>query len=293
MSETIISNGQMTHRDETGGETKFTGETPNATTGQRITQARTTTGSPRSGSDITDNDIVKVNGKEGRIKDMLRVGLVTKNHDGSFTITDKSGPRPASSQAPQQQPQQAQQQAGGEDAGEALGDAAVEATITEVAEAAQPGDVLACISSYVNDGDFSDAALSRVANQMNLTPEEARDRANTIRGAFEAQARSVVEQSGFDGQEVFNWAWQHHPNMMKDAMRNHVTQRSTKGYKDIAAKYLENLDKANPEAFKNAVINNGITAKRLTNGTILLKTPQGEVEWKTAVRNGWVKVSRQ
>lgn len=289
MSETIITNGQMTHRDEDGGETQLSGETPNATSGQRITQARTTSGFPRSGADITENDVVKVNGSEGRIKDMIRVGLITKNPDGSFTITAKNGSRSAPFQdAPQQQPQEVVD--GG--AEEALGDDAVEASITEIAETAQPGDIMACITSYTNDGDFSDAALARVASQMNLTPEEARDRADTIRGAFEAQARAVVDQSGFDSEEVFEWARQHHPKMLKDAMLRHVTQRSTKGYKDLSAKYLENLDKANPKAFDNAVARGVTSYRRLKDGTIILKTPHGEVDWKTAVRKGWVKVSR-
>lgn len=283
MSETIIIDGQVSHRDNAGGETQFTGEIPTASTGQKITQARTTTGYQRSGADISENDLVKVNGSEGRIKDMLRAGLVTKNPDGSFSITPKADP----SQAPQQQPPQ---QTDPTMELEAMADPAIDAAITEVKQGAQPGDVMACILSVATEGTFSDAALSRVAAQMNLTPEEARDRAETIRGAFEAQARSVVDQTGFDSEEVFEWARQNHPAMLKDAMLRHATQRSTKGYQDIAAKYLENLDKANPQAIETAT---GVPTKRLRDGTVLLLTPHGEIEWKTAVRKGWVKVSRR
>lgn len=283
MSETIIADGKMTHRDNDGGTTQFTGETPNTTTGQTITQARTPSGFPRSGASITENDIVKVNGQEGRIKDMMRVGLITQNPDGSFSLTDpaqRSQQKDAPQDTTQDQPQ-----------GEALADDP-ETTITEIASKAQPGDVMGCITSFASNGEFSAAALDRVAFQMGLSPEAARDQAESIRAAFEAQAHATVSATGFDPREVLSWAQDNVPDKLKSAVIKQATERTTEGYQEIVKGYTMALDRANPEAILNAQFPEGVTAKRMKDGTILLNTPQGEVEWKTAVRNGWVKVSR-
>lgn len=288
MSETIIVDGQMTHRDHDGGTVQFTGETPSATTGQKITQARTPSGFPRSGATITENDIVKVNGQEGRIKDMMRVGLITQNPDGSFSLADRNGP---TNRQQGQRHDAAQDQQRDQPQGEALSEDA-EATITEVATKAQPGDVMGCITSYASTGEFNAASLDRVASQMGLTPEVARDQAESIRAAFEAQAHAAVSASGFDAEEVFAWAWENTPDKLKTAMIKQATERTTKGYQDLVKGYTMALDRANPDAILNAQFPEGVTAKRLKDGAIILKTPHGEVDWRTAVRNGWVKIGR-
>ena len=84
----VSVNGQMTqqHNNAAGTSTR-TGATP-VTTSNIITEARTESGFPRSGKDIDENCIVKVNGMEGKIKCMIAGGLLQRLPDGSYALPD-------------------------------------------------------------------------------------------------------------------------------------------------------------------------------------------------------------
>jgi len=105
------------------------------------------------------------------------------------------------------------------------------------------------------------------------------------------QAMATGETQGMHRDVCLAWALQNHPDMYKMAVINHATKRSTKGYQEIAAKYVASLDTANPDAILNAQFGEGITASKARNGEIILHTPQGDFEWKASVRAGRVSIS--
>lgn len=55
-----------------------------------ITSARTRAGMPRSGKQITADDIVSIAGMETRIQDAITAGAVVQNPDGTFSMVGGS-----------------------------------------------------------------------------------------------------------------------------------------------------------------------------------------------------------
>ncbi|SCA54831.1 conserved hypothetical protein [Candidatus Terasakiella magnetica] len=276
---TVGVDGDQFYRDNhQGGEAQLSGEVAVST--DVITQARTPSGFPRTGASITENDIINLKGSEGRIKDMIAAGLVEGLPDGSYRVT--------SNQPSQEKPEGTQESL--ELQQESLGDD-IEASITEIAQGANQGDVLSFISTFANNaGEINETAMGRIASSMSMEPEAARDQAATITAAFEAQAHATIEQAtGMDSQDVINWAHENEPELMKKAMMQQATQRNTHGYQEIATKYVSNLDTANPDMILNADFGEGVEAYK-KGKDIIIRHPKGETNWKTAVRAGIIKV---
>jgi len=69
----------------------------------------------------------------------------------------------------------------------------LEVSITEFAEGASQGDVLAVINSMATAAEFNKEALGRIASRMGTEPEAIQEKVSSIRAGFEAQARAAVE----------------------------------------------------------------------------------------------------
>lgn len=149
--------------------------------------------------------------------------------------------------------------------------------------------------SYLSKGEDVPAhVIGAVASNMGIEPGEAAETINTLRGQFESQAIEAVSGYGVNPFDIFDWARDNMPQDLQRAINDHTHQRTVSGYKGIAQEYMLNLDKTDPNAIINADFGDGISA-RLSNGpgsTLVLSTPAGDVSWQTAVRLGYIKVSR-
>lgn len=247
-------------------------------TGGTITLARNSWGTTKTGSDITEASIINLNGMETTIKAAMAAGMVVRNADGSYAVVG--------AQSTQQQPAQEDPNAGME----GLGDDALEASITEVASKASASDVVSVINAISKNEGIPEAAIGRIASQMGLEPGEAMARAETIRQAFETQALAAIGKSGFDAQEVVAWAWANRPDLMQKAIYSHATERHTKGYGNVVKAYLGGLEKSNPQAILNAQLPQGMTARQMRDGSIMVSTPHGDFPWSALLRMGAVSV---
>ncbi len=278
MSETILIDGEIRHTNHQGGEHKPHSMMADAEVGNRITSGRSQDGFARTGADLNEDSIVTIRGSEGRIGDMIRTGLVVRNEDGSYSAASEETQQQDAAESPEAQL-------------EGL-DNDTEAAITEVAEKAMPSSVMGMITSMANTGEISDVSLGPVASEMGIEPEVARDRAETIRAAFEGQARAKVDKVGLSSTDVFEWAWAEQPALMKQAIITQATQRSTKGYDKVISAYMMNLDQSNPEAILSAEFPAGVSAEKLRNGKVIIRSPHGDTDWKSAVRRGLVTMGR-
>ena len=63
-------------------------------------------------------------------------------------------------------------------------------------------------------------------------------------------------------------------------------------YAELRDEYLRNLDKHDPEAAGESLDVSGISY-RIVQGRIIISTPIGEMSWTSAVKGGFLKVSRR
>lgn len=281
--ETLIINGDDRHTiSRTGGRVQFDGTPPEVSSGSMIQKAVTETGSPRTGSDITEDSVVSITGIPMKIRDAMRAGLIERTHDGGFSVVTPGA------KAPQDNGPAGDDEAGG------LEELAphIEDSITHVARNASPGDVLNVVSSYAKDGTMNEAALGRIASQLGIEPGDAHGRFEEIRSSMETQARLAVSKAGGDPDAVFEWAWANRPDLMQKAIKSQATERTTKGYGEIAKAYLANNNPYSADDIVNAQFPEGVSARKLHNGEVVLNVNGLEIAWKDAMRRGLVNVSR-
>ncbi|RAU22298.1 hypothetical protein CU669_09245 [Paramagnetospirillum kuznetsovii] len=145
-----------------------------------------------------------------------------------------------------------------------------------------------------NGQPIRDSHITQAASQMGKEPAQVRAMVDQVKGAFETQARSVVDRAGLHADDVFAWASQDQKgrDLMKQAIHDQAIKRTTSGYQKVAQAYLENLDTINPDALLNAQLGEGLKVKRSSNGKIVLETPKGELEYRSAIKAGLIKISK-
>lgn len=280
--------GTTTSHDENNGSQvirkgnmiQMTGQPPELSKGETISRAASSRGLPVTGADIDDQSMVSISGIPMRLKDALVAGLVEKSHDGQYHVTKGRKTETKQQGMPDSSPL------------EGLS-ADIEQGITQVAQSASPEDVIGVISHYSTHGEVNEASLGRIASRMGIEPHEAHSRFESLRGAFEQQARAAFSSAGADPDSVIAWAWEHNPKAMQEAIKTQATQRSTKGYKEIAKGYMADLDQLDPNSILSAQFPEGVTARRDRSGKVYLNIKGMEVGWKEAHRRGLVKVSKR
>jgi len=286
-TSTLVINGDERHYiNREGGRVQYTGRPDEIAPGSPINSAVTESGRRVTGSDITEDSVVSIKGMSMQIKSAMRAGLIERTQDGSFVVVEKGQGSPMKKAPSQDAP------SNDDDADMQKLATDVEDAIVDVATNASPGDVLNVLSSVAKGEDPKEAAMGRIASQLGIEPDEAYGRFETIRAGMEKQARQVVSKQGVDPDEVFDWAWKHRPEMMQQAIKAQATQRTTKGYRQIAKAYLENNNPHSADDILNAELPKGVTARKLPNGKVALNVRGVEVEFEQAVRMGWITVNR-
>lgn len=197
-------------------------------------------------------------------------------------------------QAAQQAP--AAEKAQPQDRGEALQDSEAEAAITHFAAGVPALEQIAAVEDLIrNDGVLSNDILSRASMRMGVDAGQVSAMAAKMVAGFRAQALAAVARTagGVDAEAVLAWAKAEAREELDAAMRKQAYDRSTEGYRNLAARYVENLDQIDPEAVLNADYDSGITAFQ-ADGEVILNIPKrGQVPYRIAVREGWIRVSKQ
>lgn len=245
----------------------------------KVSHARDSWGIVKTGADINENSVVNIRGMETTIKAAMAAGLVERNADGSYSTKGETSPQ---EQAPADP-----------NADDERMDDSVETLFTEAVKKASMDDLFGVLNAASKGEATPEAAIGRIASQMGLEPGEVMQRAETIRGAFTQQAMTKIGQSGFDAQDVVNWAWENRPDLMKQAIYAHVTDRHTKGYDAVVKAYLGGLEKSDPSAILGAQLPNGFTARKAADGKIIVSTPHGEYSWASLVAMGAVSAGRK
>lgn len=252
---------------------------------------------PIQAHQVTDDSVIDVPGLGSAmtVKSALDAGLVTLGQDGLYRLTADAARQPrgntdddgyaSDDDAPK--PQQAQDEVVEQQAEDALTDL-VTKTGSDVQfavahEAAQSG------------GHVSQEAIDALATEAGMEPGQVAERVETVRAAFENQARQAFTQgSGISDPQIvqglIDMSEQMFPEEYAQAINAQLTQRSTAGYRALATKAVEALGEAVPDQLMRANFGPGISMSKDSKGHIIMTIDGNTMSWRQAVRSKLIKL---
>ncbi len=265
-----------------------------------LDNGRSPSGRPQSRYELTLDSRVTYRGMEGRVREMVTMGLLAPNPAGGFQwASDAHGRQPQSAQQSRQQPTQQQDVPENEQepppavVEEKLSDdteAFIKVAVTKLGDNLPPA-----IAETIITGGDPESYVSDVAQRMGLEPEAVRGRLSSIREEFTEQARRA---SGFDAEtyEQFSeWALSSPERRVEaeEAMRRQVLFGDLKPLKKLAQEFGSTGQQWDDESVLNAEFGRGITASRDTRtGKVILSIHGQTMPFTEAVRLDLLKVTQ-
>jgi len=238
-------------------------------------------------SEIKPDTLVTVGGVTTNVRAALHAGLL-REVNGQYVSASGVSASPAQQQQEPEHQQQQQQQQPPEPAPtiDAL-DPHSEAIMSDVVSKVAQPLAIGTLRELIDNGENAPSTIERVAEQLNVSPAEAGQRIETLKIAFDGQARRAI---GGNSEAVLEYARQHQPQALKDAMRAHVMDGTTEGYRALARSYIEDLATVNPQAILSSKDAAARGVRQERDGSITVLHPKaGRVAWKVAVRTGLIK----
>jgi hypothetical protein len=267
------------------------GDLPNGEQGILATANRR--GTPKPAADLRPDDRIVIEGFETTVANATRLGYLSR--DPSGTYRDNSANLAAAEATQQAAAEQARQEAAADPHyGQPLDQPATEA-LSELVHGTTAGSQTRALLDVVDKGEISMNTLAALASEASVEPGEIAAKAQAVMQGFRQQAASLAQSHGADADDFFAWAQEHQAGAFKQAMLQHGQQRSTAGYVGLLRSYMENLSSrpGGSEVILNARFPDaGVSAYKNQSGEIVLRTPNGEVSWRVAVRTGLVKPQR-
>lgn len=246
-----------------------------------LSTARTKLGAPVMG-DIKPTDVITVNGMEMQASIAEQLGMLTRDQSGRYA--ERDGGVEAASQAPEQAP--------ADDGAVQFASEHAEQNFASLITSTQPGSQVAAMAELIETGAVSDRTLNRAATEASKEPGEMAQRVEMVKVAFKAQADASVASHGVeDANGLWEWARQNRPNDLKHAMNQHGLTRDPKVYGNLAREYVASVADHSPASVLNAQFGGGITASEVR-GQVVLNIPgKGQMPFRTALKQGFIKVS--
>jgi hypothetical protein len=246
-----------------------------------LQSARTTTGAPAV-SGVKATDIITLpNGMQVSVATAQQLGMVSLNASGQY-IEVQGGVEAASRQP---EPEQVVDDA------EGFADPQAEAALGELAQSVSPSLQVGAVVDIVNSGELNPLTLNRAASEAGIDPAAMQVKVDAALDQFRAQAVSAVQGYGSNDPEgFFEWAREHVPNGLKEAMHRHGMERTTKGYEPLFQTYVGTMELHDPHSILEAEFGGGITARQEGKRVLLNIPGKGEMSYGVAVKSGFIKV---
>jgi hypothetical protein len=241
--------------------------------------------SPIQPSELTYESVVTLrNGQTMKLRSAIDAGFVKQRTDGSYASTSGQS---ETQKKPDQEHDDLKPEAF------TIQNRAADESLTDLVQSTQPTTQLAAVSDLIAKGEISEHNVTQLATQLGLQPTEVNDKVAPIVSAFQQQADTLVTEYGVQPWDVWNWAKENCSAKLTDAMNRHGKLRQTSGYHAVIKDYVSAMDEIAPEQILAAEFGPGLSARKESNGKIILRTPQGEMPWKSAVRAGLIKLGKR
>ncbi|MGX5736064.1 hypothetical protein [Bosea thiooxidans] len=259
-------------------------------TSSPLATLQTRSGRPTAAHAATDNDLVSVFGSQTTVATAIQMGILQR-HPGSGILVETGmtkeqlvGAKPAT-RAEDGRPAEPQL-----DQAPALSKS--ESRFFDVLRAQVPGaDRAAAYRAYVEQQPLTDLMVGRIASHLRINPDQAADSLVAAGAALDKQRNRALAGFGIRDLEGFNtWAQQTMPNKVTQARQEHALNGTVAGYRNMAQRYIEQLDKIDTELVLISDYGSGIVPRLKGNGVVLYIPGKGEVPWSVAVATGLVGV---
>lgn len=251
--------------------------------GREVT-AKSSFGATLTGRDIRPDSIVKVSGIETSVRAALAAGLIRDTGNG-YEYADGTPAGEQAQQSQQQNPQQQQQEQQNK-APEKLADldATNHALVNEFVSLTGNMERETGMREIIETGDLTEDTVTKLAGQMGIEPTQVRERAASVRGAYENQAREMV---GPQADMIFAWAYESEPRLMQEAIRQHVNFEDPKAYDRVVEEFWLRLP---ADALLAATNAHEFNPRRERDGSITVqnKSMPSRMSYQAAVRLGYM-----
>ena len=254
-------------------------------------------GTPKTASEARDDDLVDIGGHSTTVANAVRLGFLARDK-ATGSLLDNSANLAAAELAQTAAEEQAKQEAAADPHyGQPLPVAGANEALGELVRSTTAGSQVRALLSLIDNGEVSRNSLASLASEMGngVEPEAVAEKLGPVIEGFRQQVATLAASHGADATDFADWARANHGSQFKEAMRLHGMNRTTAGYAPLLRAYMEALPSrpGGAEAILNARFpNEGVSAYRNNAGEIVLRTPNGEVSWRVAIRTGLIKPQR-
>jgi hypothetical protein len=254
---------------------------------QGVLAAAKAHGTPKPASQLRPSDLVTFQGNQMTLEVAERIGLVSKDPTTGF-YRDNGPTAEAAVAAPPVEP--ADPRLEDPHFGQPLPSEEAAASFKELVNTVTPGTQVRGILGVIDNGEVTQATLNSAATEAGIEPSAMQAKINSAMDGFRSQAASLAKSTGADPEAFFEWAKANRTGDMKEAMRNHVMQRTTAGYAPLLREFNESLAERDPDVVLNATFPDaGVRAFRGNDGAVVLSIPgKGTMSYRSAVKAGLI-----
>ncbi|WP_342070566.1 hypothetical protein [Yoonia algicola] len=245
------------------------------------------------GRNPTGKDTVDIGGMRTHIDNAVRMGLLVRNGDGTFSDvpqaatlkdpTDKAVKAPTK-EAPKAAPESVS-------FGEA-GDAAMQELMT----GQNPGDLFKTVDSVLHMGALDKQTIERMASKAGVEPQEMETKVTTVWAGAQEAAADLLHEAGVGNEEAFEAFLASNPQAQKnmlEAARNFFVYHKTEGLKTMADVYMMQADKFDTDGIREMLTEAGYAFSDKAGGGLDVIVSGTKVSWEVAVKQGIITFSKR
>lgn len=235
-------------------------------------------------SEITPTTLVRYGQSETQAQVLERMGVLGRDGNGRYYEIQSAQNTPASGY---QQPQVEQQTPQASTPTE--NDFTVELFPQEIEDSLAraidpiPQPMYQAALAKILEGTMGEHDYQEIARLSGIPVEDARERAQFVERAFQAQADSLARRAGCDPQELWDWAQQEKPEAFSRARQELVFGRNTGPMRALATEFFRSTPPT-IEALQKA----GYEISKTPAGKTVVKVRGSWISPETAAKIGWL-----
>ena len=263
-----------------------------------LDNGRTQAGYPRSRHELQLDDLVTYQGSEGRVRELVSIGILRPAAGGGFEWASKENnpsPFPQGAADRQQQGQQAPEQQQQESEPAARLSEQAEGVIKDAVSKIGPQAVSGLMSAIIEGKEKAVTGMTAdFASRMGLESDQMAGVAQSVTREFSEQARLALGMSPETFQAFADEAWERDPNTIRAAIEAQVDKGQLGPLKKLGATFMKSGAGYDDASLENAELGEGVRVWRDSASGKLVLSARGQSMWRRdAIRHGVVKVSKR
>jgi hypothetical protein len=202
-----------------------------------LDRGRTQAGAPVSRADLKPADLIKHEGVESRVSDLVSIGILKPSPSGGYEWNE-GFTKPATDQSQQRAGDQNQEQQQEKPEPAVRLSPETESAIESAVSKAGGQTVSALVDALVDGKERAVAGITQdLAGRMGADPAHMTETVQKVTSEFQAQARNAVQMDEATFDVMTEWAWREHPDAVRSAIRAQVDNGQLAPLRSLAEKF--------------------------------------------------------